>query len=86
MVSPALSPEPENVEEVIEVGTDEEDLSDTSSINTDTTSVASSVFHYEYENGRRYHNFRAGKYMLPNDEDEQDREFEGDVTGKEDTD
>jgi SAM-dependent methyltransferase len=31
------------------------------------------VFQYQYENGRRYHAFRAGKYLLPNDETEQDR-------------
>ena len=28
---------------------------------------------YTYENGRRYHAFRAGEYPLPNDEMEQDR-------------
>jgi SAM-dependent methyltransferase len=28
---------------------------------------------YVYENGRRYHAYRAGGYVLPNDEDEQDR-------------
>lgn len=40
---------------------------------SETTSVTSSVFHYQYENGRRYHGYRAGKYVLPNDEMEQDR-------------
>lgn len=44
-----------------------------SSFNSDTTSVASSIYNYTYENGRRYHAFRAGKYVLPNDEKEQDR-------------
>ena len=28
---------------------------------------------YKYENGRRYHAYRAGAYVLPNDELEQDR-------------
>ncbi|CCX06764.1 S-adenosyl-L-methionine-dependent methyltransferase [Pyronema domesticum] len=28
---------------------------------------------YEYENGRRYHGWRAGLYMYPNDEQEADR-------------
>lgn len=28
---------------------------------------------YKYENGRRYHAYREGQYILPNDEDEQDR-------------
>ncbi|KAM0428955.1 hypothetical protein ACHAPT_006758 [Fusarium lateritium] len=37
------------------------------------TSLASSVINYKYENGRRYHAFRAGTYLLPNDDTEQDR-------------
>ena len=38
-----------------------------------TTSLASSVFHYEEETGRSYYGFHYGKYVLPNDEDEQER-------------
>ncbi|PGG97787.1 hypothetical protein AJ79_09085 [Helicocarpus griseus UAMH5409] len=38
-----------------------------------TTSVTSSVKNYKYENGRRYHSFKEGEYILPNDEQEQDR-------------
>ncbi|KIW19010.1 hypothetical protein PV08_03300 [Exophiala spinifera] len=38
-----------------------------------STSLASSVLNYTYENGRRYHAYRAGSYPLPNDEQEQDR-------------
>ncbi|KAI9731225.1 MAG: hypothetical protein M1834_005418 [Cirrosporium novae-zelandiae] len=37
------------------------------------TSISSSVKNYKYENGRRYHAFREGEYVLPNDEEEQDR-------------
>ncbi|KAJ4181538.1 hypothetical protein NW767_014125 [Fusarium falciforme] len=37
------------------------------------TSLASSIINYKYENGRRYHAFRAGTYLLPNDDTEQDR-------------
>jgi len=37
------------------------------------TSLASSITAYQYENGRRYHAFREGSYVLPNDEREQDR-------------
>ncbi|KAH8812570.1 S-adenosyl-L-methionine-dependent methyltransferase, partial [Xylogone sp. PMI_703] len=29
---------------------------------------------YIFENGRRYHGYKAGRYMLPNDESEMDRE------------
>jgi len=46
---------------------------DISGWGSETTSVGSSVFNYEYENGRRYHAFRAGQYAIPNDEVEQDR-------------
>ncbi|QDS75617.1 hypothetical protein FKW77_006625 [Venturia effusa] len=38
-----------------------------------SASVGSSVFDYKYENGRRYHAYREGTYILPNDETEQDR-------------
>ncbi|KAI7543563.1 hypothetical protein KC331_g7327, partial [Hortaea werneckii] len=33
-----------------------------------TASLRSSIFDYEEEYGHTYHAFRAGKYMLPNDE------------------
>jgi len=45
-----------------------------SSVESDTTSLASSVLNYKYENGRRYHSYREGKYVLPNDEQEQERQ------------
>ncbi|OQE40123.1 hypothetical protein PENCOP_c006G02230 [Penicillium coprophilum] len=40
---------------------------------SDMTSLSSSVLEYEFENGRRYHSNRTGQYMMPNDEEEQDR-------------
>jgi SAM-dependent methyltransferase len=40
---------------------------------SDCTSIASSIRGYRYEYGRRYHAYQAGKYVLPNDEAEQDR-------------
>lgn len=43
------------------------------SIYSETTSLASSVLEYQYENGRRYHSYKAGKYFAPNDEEEQQR-------------
>ncbi|KAI1624378.1 S-adenosyl-L-methionine-dependent methyltransferase [Exophiala viscosa] len=43
------------------------------SIFSDTTSLSSSVMNYQYENGRRYHSYKAGKYFAPNDEREQER-------------
>jgi hypothetical protein len=38
-----------------------------------TTSLASTIFEYQYENGRRYHAYKAGTYAIPNDETEQER-------------
>ncbi|KAK4206745.1 S-adenosyl-L-methionine-dependent methyltransferase [Rhypophila decipiens] len=39
-----------------------------------STSLADSVRDYIYENGRRYHRFREGRYNFPNDDVEQQRE------------
>ncbi|THX51695.1 S-adenosyl-L-methionine-dependent methyltransferase [Aureobasidium pullulans] len=39
-----------------------------------STSMTSSVRHYDFENGRRYHAYRQGHYLLPNDDAEQERE------------
>ncbi|KFY89850.1 hypothetical protein V500_05414 [Pseudogymnoascus sp. VKM F-4518 (FW-2643)] len=44
-----------------------------SDVGSDTTSLTSSVLHYKYENGRTYHAFREGQYIMPNDDKEQDR-------------
>ena len=40
---------------------------------TNTASLASSIYNYKYENGRRYHAYREGEYVLPNDDVEQER-------------
>jgi hypothetical protein len=41
---------------------------------TGSTSATSSVFAHTYENGRRYQCFKNGRYPIPNDDSEQDRE------------
>ncbi|KAL1993442.1 hypothetical protein VTN49DRAFT_3391 [Thermomyces lanuginosus] len=38
-----------------------------------SASLTSSVLDYRHENGRRYHKYRDGSYLLPNDESESDR-------------
>ncbi|KAL1994990.1 hypothetical protein VTN49DRAFT_1177 [Thermomyces lanuginosus] len=38
-----------------------------------SASLTSSVIDYRHENGRHYHKFRDGSYLLPNDESENDR-------------
>ncbi|KAF9870184.1 TAM domain methyltransferase [Colletotrichum karsti] len=50
----------------------EEDGYETSS--NPATSIASSVRDFNFENKRRYHKFKEGRYLLPNDDLEQERE------------
>ena len=38
-----------------------------------TSSISSSIFQYRSENGRTYHAYKDGKYVMPNDEREQER-------------
>lgn len=38
-----------------------------------TTSIKSAITKYEFEHGRRYHAYKAGRYLLPNDEQELER-------------
>jgi hypothetical protein len=39
-----------------------------------TTSVTSSIYAHTYERGRRYQSFKNGRYPIPNDDVEQNRE------------
>ncbi|EAQ89710.1 hypothetical protein CHGG_06329 [Chaetomium globosum CBS 148.51] len=55
-----------------DLGTD--DGYGTDSNTTASTSLAESVRDYIFENGRRYHKFREGRYNFPNDDVEQQRE------------
>jgi hypothetical protein len=74
-----LEPQPQIglLQPVLHLAVDPDTNSDTDSAfdanSSSSTSLASSVLHYEYQNGRRYHGFRSGSYLLPNDEQEQDR-------------
>lgn len=62
----------------VDSGIDARSLSDagyeTDSMGSGTTSLATSVRDYAFENGRRYHRFREGAYNFPNDDSEQERE------------
>ncbi|KAJ9318295.1 hypothetical protein DTO271D3_1552 [Paecilomyces variotii] len=40
-----------------------------------TYSLSSSVLNYQYEHGRRYHAYHEGKYIMPNDDQEQNKLF-----------
>ncbi|KIW19019.1 hypothetical protein PV08_03309 [Exophiala spinifera] len=59
--------------EPIEPDSQSDEGYDTATIGSDMTSLKSSVMNYQFENGRRYHGYQAGKYMLPNDDKEQER-------------
>ncbi|KAN0075178.1 S-adenosyl-L-methionine-dependent methyltransferase [Elaphomyces granulatus] len=51
----------------------ETDSSYGAELSTYTATVTSSALDYRRENGRRYHAFRDGIYLLPNDDEEADR-------------
>ncbi|KAI9888813.1 MAG: hypothetical protein M1814_006267 [Vezdaea aestivalis] len=69
---PAIDPTAGNTLEV-----DHSDGSDSTYGDSDgesyTTSIASSMLKYREENGRTYHIYKDGSYILPNDETENDR-------------
>ncbi|GKT93275.1 methyltransferase domain-containing protein [Colletotrichum tofieldiae] len=79
---PALSEETPVGDPLEAGGTDDDDeftpsVFDEGSIaddRTDSTSLNSSVYEHSFKNGRRYHKFRHGRYPIPNDETEQNRE------------
>ncbi|RDW74823.1 hypothetical protein BP6252_05965 [Coleophoma cylindrospora] len=52
---------------------DDDSAYDAGSIATSTTSLNESVLKYRQENGRSYHSYKDGKYLVPNDEGENDR-------------
>jgi hypothetical protein len=66
----------QQAEHGVEVGSGESEQDD--GYETDSSaasmSLASSARKFIFENGRRYHSFRAGAYSFPNDDREQDRE------------
>lgn len=43
------------------------------SLASSSVSLMSHFTRYEFENGRRYHAYQAGKYLYPNDEQELNR-------------
>jgi ubiquinone/menaquinone biosynthesis C-methylase UbiE len=66
-----------NLQSVLHLDVDTANNSDSDSAfgsgSAASTSIASTILNYEYSNGRRYHGYRSGAYILPNDEQEQDR-------------
>ncbi|KXH45423.1 TAM domain methyltransferase [Colletotrichum nymphaeae SA-01] len=65
------------VDHEINIVADEQSLegsrADTESIASSSTSLSGSILDYRFENGRTYHRYKEGKYVIPNDEQENDR-------------
>ncbi|KAF6814098.1 methyltransferase domain-containing protein [Colletotrichum plurivorum] len=55
-------------------GSDTDEGFDSASGHSASTSLSASVRDYVFENHRRYHKYMEGRYLLPNDEPEQERE------------
>jgi len=64
-----------SVQAALEVDPSLQETSDYESAGSEysTESLSSSIRAYRYENGRRYHAYKDGKYLIPNDEAEQER-------------
>ncbi|KFZ16910.1 hypothetical protein V501_02009 [Pseudogymnoascus sp. VKM F-4519 (FW-2642)] len=78
LVGPDADNDPQNqaplqIDEQEEGESDDADSAYGDSVASSSTSLASSITRYQYENGRRYHAYKQGEYYLPNDEMEQDR-------------
>ncbi|KAM0212084.1 hypothetical protein ACHAPA_010246 [Fusarium lateritium] len=61
--------------EIDEAAADETDIDSSfgSEDDSSTSSISSSILKYRQENGRTYHAYKDGQYVMPNDEREQDR-------------
>ncbi|KAJ9156100.1 Methyltransferase type 11 [Pleurostoma richardsiae] len=75
--APPIDPAaPQHIEAASEPG--EEDEFDTTegyeTGSSGSTSATSSIYAHTYEHGRRYHQFKNGRYPIPNDNEEQSRE------------
>ncbi|RFU73707.1 hypothetical protein TARUN_8547 [Trichoderma arundinaceum] len=58
-----------------DINDDDDDFDDTDMYSSESVTIRSSILDHEYEYGRRYHHYRHGRYPLPNDEIEQEREY-----------
>lgn len=74
-LSPVAAPATEAlaIEAASETGGDDE-FDAISELFDDTTSITSSIYAHTYERGRRYQSFKNGRYPIPNDDVEQNRE------------
>ncbi len=73
-LTPPLEPATEPIEPATEPGDDDEFDGYETGSDAGSTSASSSIYAHTYELGRRYHSFRNGRYPIPNDDLEQNRE------------
>lgn len=66
-IEPASGPDDEEDDEF-------ETIDGIDATSSGSASVTSSIYAHTYENGRRYQCFKNGRYPIPNDDSEQDRE------------
>ena len=64
----AIPSEPLPDNDIVEVDEHAESSDDADSVNTDTTSISSSIRRGIVENGRRYNSTRPGEYWGPSDD------------------
>ncbi|KAI6477839.1 hypothetical protein MCOR17_000330 [Pyricularia oryzae] len=62
-----------DVLEADDVVRDDDSALDVASFGGESASLASSILKYRVENGRTYHAYKAGSYVLPNDDAENER-------------
>ncbi|OAL30015.1 hypothetical protein AYO22_01921 [Fonsecaea multimorphosa] len=62
----------QHVDHVLQADTDEDSALDLGEDQISTASLTSTIRHFQIENGHTYHALSAGKYILPNDESDQD--------------
>ncbi|KAF9878194.1 methyltransferase domain-containing protein [Colletotrichum karsti] len=74
-MNPAQHFDGDEVIEASDIDDGYETASTHSSVRGGTMSLSPSVRDYAFENNRRYHRYREGRYHFPNDDSEQQREF-----------
>ncbi|CAH0054229.1 unnamed protein product [Clonostachys solani] len=73
MSAPAKEPETEGVGFIEADQEENNQTAESAQLESSTASINSSILRYREENGRTYHAYKDGKYVLPNDQSEQER-------------
>jgi SAM-dependent methyltransferase len=71
--APDMNPPSPDPEAGVEADDHDDNESSLAGLQNSTASISSSIMKFREENGRTYHAYQDGKYLLPNDEREQDR-------------